>query len=195
MPTTPTPNLLQDPGYLHWAPLLTAEPANTVSGSKFTDAWPVAWINLGATDAGSTFRAATTIEAVTVAELLNPVKYATTGKTSGLAFALASYTLNNLKRVLNGGAITTVSGLDAATRLSKYEEPDAGAEVRCMLGWESQDATVRIIARQAFNAATIESAFQRAPARALLAADFSFEQPVAGKPFTIYAAGDARVGT
>ena len=43
------PNVLTDPGYLFIAPLLTTLPTNTVAGGVFTDAWPVAWLPLGAT--------------------------------------------------------------------------------------------------------------------------------------------------
>ncbi len=49
------PKVLTDPGYLFIAPLLTALPANTGAGSVFTDAWPVAWLPLGATTEGSKF--------------------------------------------------------------------------------------------------------------------------------------------
>ena len=138
MPTTAVPNLLQDPGYLFWAPLASTEPTNTVTGSKFTDSWPVAWISLGATEAGSTFNYSSEIEAVRVAEFFDPIKYATTERSGSISFAMADWTLNNLKRALNGGAVTLVSGT-GATALNKYEPPAPGAEVRAMIGWESLD--------------------------------------------------------
>lgn len=193
-PAVNTPLLLTDPGFLWWAPFATTEPSATVAGSKFTDSLSASYIPLGATAEGTTFRAATEVEPIIVAELFNPVKYATTGRTSGLAFALADFTANNLKRVNNGGSLVTVSGT-GATLLSKYEEPDPGAEVRCMLVWQSLDDTVRIVARQCFNQGAIEAQFQRAPAFASMAADFAFEQPTGAKPYTVYYAGAARVGT
>jgi hypothetical protein len=64
MPSTATPNILKDPGYLFWAPLGSSEPTNTVLGSVFTDSWPVAWINLGATRDGSEFNYSTAVEAI-----------------------------------------------------------------------------------------------------------------------------------
>jgi hypothetical protein len=194
MPTTATPNLLRDPGYLFWAPLGTALPTNTVTGSVFTDAWDSAWINLGATREGSMFSIETTTEGIRVAELFYPVAYATTEKAGSIGFDLADWTLANLKRVNNGGTITVVSGTGATT-LSSYEEADEGDEVRCMLGWESYDATTRIIVRQAFNGGTIESQNARAPEFASLNAVFNMEKPSAAKPYIVYTAGTARAGS
>jgi hypothetical protein len=192
VPTTATPNILTDPGYLFWAPVTTAEPTNTVAGSKFTDSWPVAWISLGATEDGSTFSYQTTIEAVNVAEFFDPIKWATTGREGSFAFNLADYTLSNYKRAMNGGALTVVSGA-GATQLNKFEPPDPGGEVRAMLGWESLDNTMRIIVRQAINGGNVESAFAKAPSYAVIPCEFQFEVPTGGaKPFTLYTAGTAR---
>ncbi|MGH3659603.1 MAG: hypothetical protein ACRDUA_23385, partial [Micromonosporaceae bacterium] len=78
MPTVAVPLLLTDPGYLFGAVLGTAAPTNTVAGSKFTDAWAAAWVPLGATIEGSAFSYSSTVEAITVAEFFDPIKYATT---------------------------------------------------------------------------------------------------------------------
>ena len=193
MPTTAVPNLLQDPGYLFWAPLLTSEPVNTVLASKFTDAWPVAWISLGATEEGSTFKYSTTAEPVRVAEFFDPIKYATTERSGEISMALADYTLNNLKRALNGGVVSLVSGA-GPTALNKYEPPMPGAEVRAMIGWESLDNTVRIIMRQCLQAGEMESAFAKAPEYAKIACTFQFEFPSTATPFSVYSAGSVRVG-
>lgn len=194
MPTIATPNVLVDPGYLFWAPLATAVPTNTVAGSVFTDSWAAAWVPLGATEEGSTFNYSSTVEPVTVAELFDPVKYATTSREGSMAFNLADWTLNNLKRALNGGTVATVSGT-GATLLSKYSPPAPGAEVRSMIGWESQDNTVRIICYQTLNGGEIASAFAKAPSKAVIACQFQMEKPVATEPFDIFSAGTARVGT
>jgi hypothetical protein len=191
MPTTATPNLLQDPGYLFWAPLGSSEPTNTVAGSVFTDSWPVAWINLGATDDGSEFTSETTIEPVTVAELFDAVRYNTTGRTSKLAFALADITLANLKRVQNGGTLTVVSGT-GATQLNKFTPPTPGNEVRSMVGWESLDATVRLIGYQCIQGGSTGLKNARRPAHASLAATFNMEVPSSGIPWALYTAGTAR---
>jgi hypothetical protein len=190
MPTTATPNLLTDPGYLFWAPLATAVPAHTVTAGKFSDAWPAAWINLGATEDGSQFSYSTTVEALRVAEFFHPVRWSTTDQAGNFAFNLANYTLANLKRAMNGGAIT-VSGT-AGSELNKYTPPAPGNEIRAMIGWESLDNTVRTIAYQCINSGEIASAFRKAPAVALIPCQFNFEVPASGVPFEIWTAGTTR---
>lgn len=193
MPATPVPNLLTDPGFLMWAPLLSTEPANTVVASKFTDAWPAAWLSLGATEKGSVFNYSSKVEAINVAEFFDPIKFATTERGGTIAFNLADWTLKNLSRALNGGALTTVSGTGTTT-LSKFEPAAPGTEVRCMIGWESLDSTVRIVMRQTIQGGDISTDFAKAPSTAMIAATFNFEIPAAAQPFSVYAAGTARVG-
>ena len=193
--TTATPNVISDPGFLFCAPIGTTLPTNTVAGSVFTDNWPAAWVNLGGTDEGSTFSWETTVEPVTVAELFDPVKQAVTGASGSMAFALADYTLKNLGRALNAGpgAAATVSGT-GPTLLSSLEPADPTAIVRQMIGWESLDATLRFVGRQVINGGTVESAFQKAPTKALIPFQFNFERPAAAKSWIFYSAGAARVG-
>jgi hypothetical protein len=186
-----TPNLLVDPGWLFWAPLGTSVPTHTVTGSVFSDTWPAAWLPLGATVEGSTFSYETTVEPMTVAEIFDPVKYATTGRTGSLAFALAQWSLTNLKRALNGGTITTTG--TGATAMNTYTLPTPGQEVRAMLGWESSDSTVRLIVKQALSSGTVESAFQKAPDFAQIPFEFNMELPSgASQPFDFVTAGIAR---
>jgi hypothetical protein len=191
VPTTPVPNLLTDPGFLFWAPLASTLPTNTVAGSVFTDPWPVAWVNLGGTEEGGSFAYESSVEPIRVAELLDPVKYATTERSGRISFALADITLANLKRVLNGGSLTVVSGTGATT-LSKYEPPAPGTEVRSMIGWESLDATMRIVAYQCLQGGSLEMSFRRAPDKATMPATFNFEVPSTGIPFSVWGAGTAR---
>lgn len=194
MPTTAVPNILQEPGYLFWAPLLSTEPTNTVAGSKFTDAWPVAWISLGATQEGSEFTYSTKVEAVYAAEFLDPIKWATTGREGNIAFTMIDWTLNNMKRALNGGTLSLVSGT-GATALNSYTPPLAGQEVRAMIGWESLDNTVRGIFYQTIQGGEMKTAFKKSPDIAGMAVMFNFEVPSSGLPFKFYTAGSARVGT
>ena len=191
MPTTATPNVLTDPGYLFWAPIGSTEPTNTVVGSKFTDTWPAAWLSLGATEEGSQFSYQINIEAITVAEFFDPISYRTTARSGSFAFNLADYTLTNWKRAANGGAVTVVSGTGATT-LNKWEAPDPGSEVRAMLGWESLDSTMRIVMRQCINGENIQSAYRKAPSLAVIPCTFNFEVPTAAKPFSFYTAGVSR---
>lgn len=192
MPTTATPTILQDPGYLFWAPLGSAEPTNTVVGSKFTDAWPVAWISLGATEDGSDFDYEIKVEAVMVAEFFDAIKYSTTERSGSFSFNIATWTFSMITKVMNGGTNTVVSGT-TTTQLTSYVPPAPGSEVRAMLGWESLDSTVRIIMYQCINAGGIKSSFKKAPAMATLAAEFNFEVPSAGNPWKMYTAGQARI--
>lgn len=192
MPTTATPNVLTDPGYLFWAPLSTAEPTNTVVGSKFTDAWPVAWISLGATEDGSEFTYETKVEPITVAEFFDPIKYATTERSGSFAFNLTDFTLTNFKRALNGGTLGLVGTATGSTQVNSYVPPAPGAEVRAMLGWESLDGTMRIVCYQTLNGGSIKSAFKKAPSMAVIPCQFNFEIPASGLPFKIYTAGTAR---
>lgn len=195
MPTTATPSVLTDPGYLFIAPLASTLPTNTVVGSKFTDAWPAAWLSLGATEEGSTFSYSSEVEAITVAEFFDPISYRTTSRQGSFAFNLADFSLSNYRRALNGGtaAVTVTSGT-GATSLYTLEPPAVGSEVRCMVGWESLDNTVRIIARQTIQGGEVSSAFQKAPSLAVIPCTFNFEVPSGAQPFVMYGAGTARGG-
>jgi len=180
-----TPNLLVDPGWLFYTTIDTVTPTFAAAASKFTDAWPAAWLPLGATVEGSTFAYETTVEPMTVAELLDPVKYATTGRSGSLAFALADYTLTNLKRALNGGTITTTG--TGVTAINSLALPTPGQEVRAQIGWESADSTVRIIFYQLLSSGSIEMAFQKAPDFAQIPITFNMELPPAQtQPFKPY---------
>lgn len=187
-----TPNLLSGAGYLFGAPLGSTLPANTVAASKFTDAWPVAWLPFGATAEGSTWSYEVSSEAMRVAELFDPVRYATTERTGSLAFALAAWNLTNLKRAMNGGTITTTGA--AGAELNSYAMPTPGQETRLMLGWESEDSTVRLIVGQALSSGTIESAFQKAPDFSQIPTTWNMEVPAGGngQPFQFFTAGTAR---
>ncbi len=191
-PQVATPLLAADPGFLFWAPLGTPEPIHAVVGSVFTDAWPAAFVRLGATEEGHAFSWQTSFEPVEVAELLDPVRFITTGRTGSLAFALSDFTLNNLKRVLNGGTLTTTG--TTTTTMTTYIPATQGAEVRCMIGWESQDATERLLAFQCVNTAQISIARRKGADNASLNAEFQLEAPASGNPFKVIAAGTARLG-
>lgn len=191
--SVPSPTILTDPGMLWIAPLATAAPTNTVAGSVFTDDPAVAWIPLGATEEGSAFSYETSVEAIRVAEFFDPIRWATTDRTGNIAFNLAHWSLSNYNRALNGGiaALTATSGT-GATSLFTMEPPEPGAEVRCMILWESTDRTVRLMLRQTLQGGTVESAFRKAPTIATIPCTFNIEIPTSGKPFTMWGAGTAR---
>lgn len=193
MPTTAIPTILRDPGFLFWAPLGSALPTMTVVGSKFTDAWPVAWISLGATKDGSKLKYSTKLEAISVAEIFDPIQWVTTEREGSFEFALANYTLANLNRAMNTGTLTTVSGA-GTTLLSKLTPPTPGSEIRAMLGFESTDATLRGVGYQTIQGGDIEMEFQRAPDNTVIPCTFNFEVPTSGIPVDFWSAGVARVG-
>jgi hypothetical protein len=193
--TYATPLILTDPGFLFWAPLLSTEPTHAALASTYdADTWPVAWIPLGMTEDGSKLSYETKVEPIRCAEAFDPIRYSTTERSGSISFMLANYTLNTVKRVFNGGTLATVSG-SGVTLSSSYVLPTPGLEVRAMIGWESLDHTMRVIMFQTINSGTIEQAFQKAPAKALLPCTFSFEVPASGIPIKYYAAGTARLGS
>jgi hypothetical protein len=186
----PVPAIATDPGYLFWAPLGSTEPTHAVTGSVFTDAWPGAWALLGATEEGHAFTWSTSTETIEVAEFLDPLKYVETGRTGSIAFALASIVMSNMKRALNGGTVTTTG--TTSTTLATYTPPALGASVRCMIGWESQDSTERLIAYQCFNTGSVSIARRKGAAKATIPVEFALEVPAAGVPFKYVTAGATR---
>lgn len=188
-----TPLLIRDPGYLFWAPFGTTEPTHTALASKFNDAWPIAFIPMGATQDGSTFNWESPLEAIYAAEFLTPVAYANGEQSGNLGFGLLDFTLKSLQRALNGGAPTTVSGA-TTTLVSKIEPPDPSEIVRSMIGWESLDNTMRIIGRQCINAAALEASFKKGTDVGVIPCEFNFERPTGAKSWAIYSAGTARLG-
>lgn len=193
MPTVATPTLLSGPGYLFIAPLASTEPTNTVTGSVFTDSWPAAWIPLGATEDGTEITYGSTVEAANVAEFFDPIAYYTTERHGSLTFNLANFALSNFRRALNGGtaALTATSGT-GATSLFTVEPPTPGAEVRCMVGWESQTNDVRVVARQCIQGGDLTVAARKSPALGVIPCTFQMEKPSSAQPFTIWGAGTSR---
>ena len=184
MPTIDTPKILSDPGFLFAAPLGSPLPANTAAGSKFTDAWPAAYIPLGATTEGSTFSDSTTIEPIRAAEFFNPIKYVTTEGAQSIAFALMDFTLQRYRMARNGGlsALVPTSGT-GTTAVYEFEPVDPGNEVRIMIGWESLDGTMRLFGRQCIQGGEVSTSFGKAPAVASIPCTFNFERPIGAKPY------------
>lgn len=193
MPAITVPNgaFSVGPGYLYRAILATALPTNTVAASVFTDAWAAAWVPVGTTREGSTFTYQTEVEGIIVAEYLDPLSWRSTGRNIGYAFDMAQITTRSMALAMNGGTITTVSGTGATT-LTSYEPPNVGAEVRTMLGWESEAGDERLIIRQALQAGEVSLNRQKAPNYASLPVNFRVEQPASAAPFTYFTAGTTR---
>lgn len=185
-----TPTLLTDPGFLYWAPLGSTLPTGTVVGSVFTDTWPVAWIPLGMTESGSTWSHTLTVAEIDAAETFDPISYRTTARASTISTMLKSFTATNLSRAMNG-ATTVVTGTTTTT-MTKIDPPSPGAEIRCMIGLESLDSTVRAIGYQCINSGDIALVMAKAPANANIPFTFNLEKPAATQPFSYWTAGVAR---
>jgi hypothetical protein len=188
--TVPKTPLAQGPGYLYYAPLATALPANTVVGSVFTDAWPGGWLAWGVTREGSEFQYTVDTDTITAAEYFDPLVIVTTGRAAQITFEVMLLSATTMKRALNGGGATT-SG-SGTTLLTTVTPPAAGAETRQMVGWESQDNTERLVMEQAFNAGTLTIARKKGADNAGITLEFHAELPASGNPFIYYTAGAAR---
>lgn len=188
-----TPTILTNPGYLFIAPLASTLPSDTVAGGVFTDSWDAAWLPLGATEDGSEFTYGSTVEAATVAEFFDPIQYFTTERAGTIAFNLANFGASNYRRALNGGvtALAATSGT-GATALYQVEPPTPGSEVRCMIGWESLDNTVRLVCRQTIQGGEVTSAFRKAPTLGVIPCTFNLEKPSSAQPFRLSFAGSGR---
>lgn len=147
-PTLVRPSLSLGPGYLFAADIGSTEPAYTVAGSVFTDAWPGAWSVLGATSEGHVFNFQISTEPVDAAEYFYPLQHETSGHDASIEFALLDIRGVNMKLASNGGTITS-SGT-GATLLTRVKPPVPGSETNKMIGWESRDSTERLIIRSAF---------------------------------------------
>lgn len=183
-------------GYLYKAPLGTAAPVNTVAGSKFTDAWPAAWIPVGITREGHEFSYQINTDTVEAAEYLDPLKIVSTGRSIGVAFEMMQLHLGNIKTAINAGTgTTTATSGTGATALTTLTPPVVGQEVRIALGWESEDATERWLWYQCFQTGQITIGRHKGAANAGIPVEFGVEQPSTGSPFAAFTAGTVRVGT
>lgn len=188
--TVPKDAIASDPGYLYYSALGVALPANTVAGSVFTDSWPAGWFALGATRDGSTFNYSITTDQIVAAEYFDPLKILTTGREAGITFDLYQVHATNMKRALNGGTLT-VSG-SGATQLNAYTPPNPGSEVRCQIGWESQDGTERLVSEQSFQVGSLQISRKKGAENASLPLEFRFEVASSGFPFRYWTAGTVR---
>jgi len=159
-------NVKVGPGKLYIAELGTDEPVD------LTTVWDAEWIAAGWTDEGHTFTQSPSVDPIEVAELKSPVKYYTGSIEYSLEFALAEITARNLQIALNGGTITTGTGIKT------FQPPAGNAEaVRIMIGWESDSADERWVFRKCFQSGDSAIARQKGPAKATIPMTFNLEIP------------------
>lgn len=188
--TLPPAQKLSDAGFLLWAPLGTALPANTVVGSVFTDPWPAAWLPLGRTSAGSKIEDNATSADFETAEDYYPIDSRTTKRVVTVSFSLINFTATNLSRALNG-ATTVVTGTTTTT-LTEVDAPDPSSEVPCMIGYESLDATVRWVGFQVRNTGNMSAQFAKAPNMAQVVWTANCTKPASGPAYKWFTAGTNR---
>jgi len=188
--TVPKTPIARDPGFLYFGTLGSSLPANTVAGSVFTDTWPAGWSAWGITRAGSEFQYNITTDTIEAAEYFDPLVIVTTGRAAQVAFEVIILSGTTMKRALNGGNVT-VSG-SGATTMTTVTPPAAGAEVRSMLGWESQDSTERLVMEQCLQAGTLTIGRHKGVDNAGVTMEFHAELPASGYPFQYFTAGAAR---
>lgn len=159
------------PGILFIASGGSAEPTDLIT------AWPSAWTNLGYTKEGNTYSHQPKVAAIEVAEEFYPIGYVTEAYESMVKFKLAENTASNLKRALNGGTITVGSGFVT------FEPPAPGAEVRVMIGFQSQDGQERVVFRQCFQQGAIETDRKKGADYATIPVEFKLEKPAGLQPW------------
>lgn len=193
--TVPRNALAIGAGVLYSANVGTSFPANTVSGSVFTDLWATAgsWLPVGITKSGHELTYAPKVDPIEAEEYLDVLAYVTSGRSSGVKFELMNVNLTNWKRMVNGGSGAVTTSGSGATLLSTGILPAPGQEVRCMLGWESDDNTERWVAESCLQVGTLSIKRGKGANVATFTAEFNFEiGSVTGRPFTPYGAGTVR---
>lgn len=168
------------PGTLYVAALGSTEPTDLAT------AWPVAWTSLGYTNEGSEFSYELSTGPVEVAEELDPLKIVAEGREIKVSFALAEVTATNLKRAMNGGTITSGTGIVT------FEPPDLGTEVRTMLGFQSEDNQERWVWRQCFQTGAVGMERRKGTDKTTIPAEFTVEKPANARPFKAIMAAPAR---
>lgn len=189
---TITPALyLSGPGILYTAPLLTALPSNTPTAGLFpTAAFGGAWLPVGSTADGITFKDAVSTDNMEAAESYYPVRIITTGRAGTAEVGLQEINKTNLTKALNGGTVTSTGS--AGTTLTQIDPPTVGAETRVMWGWQSEDNTVRFFAYQVLQTGSIDMKMTKGANPAALALTLSFELPPTGPVYSIFLAGTTR---
>lgn len=164
------------PGFLFIAALGSTEPVDLAA------AWNVAFVPLGYTQEGSSFSYAPSFDPVEVAEELDPLDSVSTGRAISVSFACAEITAENLKRAMNGGTITT--GGVAPNTFKTFEPPALGAELKVMVGFQSEDGLERWVWRECKQTGTVEMQRRKGADKTTIANEFTVYKPATGgQPF------------
>jgi hypothetical protein len=182
--------LAKNPGTLFWAPPATSLPDYTVAASVFSvNAW-TGWFQLGITKEGHVFNVDVKNEPIQAAEYLDDIDQVDTGRVVTLKFELMRITATNLVRALNRPtAATTGSGTTLRTTVKM---PALGAGLYCMIGWQSQDDTERVVCESAYQIGSVSVARKKGADVATLALEYKCFPNASGDPFTYDSAGTLR---
>lgn len=167
-------NLSLGPGYVWYAPLATAEPADVAA------AFGAGWVKLGYSKDGSTFTFDAKMEKIMVAEELPPVRWDITDQDIGLAVELAEETQTTWKQVLQGGSATTNANGVNIEPLSPSTAP-----TRYMIAWQSFAGDVRIILRRALSGGAVSIKRAKSPTYATFPLTYKCELVSGSRPFVV----------
>ena len=145
----------------------------------------------GITRDGSELQYTVSTDTIEAAEFFDPLQIVTTGRAAQISFEIMILSATGMARALNGGTVTTAGA--TTTLASTVTPPAAGAEVRCMVGWESRRTTTeRLVLEQAFQAGNLTIGRKKGAANAGITLELHAELPASGFPFKYYTAGTAR---
>lgn len=142
------------PGVIRYAPLGTTIPTITAVASKLVATWTT-WVDVGATDTGLAYAESISTSPVRVAESQYDIRNNVEAKAGVVRFAMSHIHDLSWKLAMNGGTIVTTGA--TTTKLSKYQPPLIGAEVRVMLAFQSLDDEEIIIWPQVLNTGSVET--------------------------------------
>jgi hypothetical protein len=165
MPLTPfdVTKVKSGPGKLRFAAVSSTEPADLIT------AWAAAWVQVGYTDAGHTFTYTPAFDDVEVAEEYLPIRTVQTGLDATVEFSAAETTSKNIQTALNGGTITTGTGIVT------FDPPAFGSVTYTAIGWESDAADERWVYRKCLQTGATAFAREKAPSKTLVPMTFRLQ--------------------
>lgn len=192
MPTFNVPKTprAEGPGTLFWAPPGTALPDYTVAGSVFSVNTWTGWYLLGITKEGSEFSYELSQDPIQAAEYLDDLAQVTTGRTVMMKFELMKIDAANILRSLNRPTPAQTGA--GTTLLTTIKAPGLGAELYCMLGWQSQDDTERLVFENCLQTGNLTTPRKKGADVATLPVEYKAFPNASGDPFRWDLAGAAR---
>lgn len=136
--------------------------------------WDAAWVETGYSKEGSKISYELDTGKVEAAEEIDAIHIAINSRSIKVGFALLQLGAARLKTALNGGTLTTGTGIVT------FEPHQPGDEVRVMLGYESEDGTERWVFREGLQTGSVELERKKGNENAVLAHEFELAKPAPG---------------